>query len=351
LIRVLAVDDSALMRRVLAHIFASEPDIEVTFARDGVEALALLPTLRPHVVTLDVQMPRMDGLTCLEHIMAEHPCPVVMLSSLTREGADATLQALHMGAVDFLPKPDGTVSLAVDDLAPVLLAKVRAAAEARLHRVHRSDELARRALPAHSSGSSPAREAEPGGVVLVGVSTGGPPALEALLGGLPPDLPWAIVVAQHMPAGFTASLAERLDRLCALDVREVTGPTPLAPGAVYIGRGDADLLISQRAAGLVAIPAPSSPDYRWHPSVDRLVASAQGALPPERLIGVLLTGMGHDGARAMTALRTAGGRTIAEAESTAVVWGMPRELVRLDGADAVLPLDEIGPQLTAWVSA
>lgn len=352
MIRVLAADDSALMRRVLGEIFAAEPDFEVAFARDGVDALAQVRAFRPDVVTLDVQMPRMDGLACLRRIMAETPCPVVMLSSLTRDGAEAALEALEIGAVDFMPKPDGTVSLAVDELAPVLVAKVRAAAGARLRKPGRT-------LPSPGSAprAAPARRPRPkvtaspaSGLVLIGVSTGGPPALETVLGALPPDFPWAVLVAQHMPARFTASLAQRLDGLSALPVSEVTSPILLEAGAVYIGRGDADLLVSRREAGLVALPAPASRSHRWHPSVERLVTSAALHAAPDTLLAVMLTGMGHDGASAMTELFKQGGRTIAEAESTAVVWGMPGELVRQGGAEAILPLDQIAARLVAWTA-
>ena len=187
------------------------------------------------------------------------------------------------------------------------------------------------------------------GVVLVGCSTGGPPALDALLAPLPADFPWPILVAQHMPASFTAPLARRLDRLCALTVQEVTRPTPIVPGHVYIARGDADMLVSMRPTGPVALAAPASAEYRWHPSVDRLVTSAMQQLGAARLTGVLMTGMGNDGAAAMTQLSADGGRTIAEAEETAVVWGMPGELVKAGGAQAVLPLREIAIQLLRWL--
>lgn len=349
MIRVLAVDDSALMRRVLNDILSAEPDMEVALARDGVEAWAQILDFKPDVITLDMQMPRMDGLACLEQIMRERPCPVIMLSSLTGEGADTTLQALALGAVDFLPKPSGTVTLALDDLAPILVAKVRTAAQAQLRRA--SWRPGRTTSPPPARSLSPRRRwiapptDEPAGLVLVGVSTGGPPALEALLGVLPADFPWPVLVAQHMPAGFTASLADRLDRLCPMQVVEVTAPTSLLPGRVHIGRGDADLVVRHRGGKLVALPMPSSPDHRWHPSVERLVTSAAALVSPERLIGVMLTGMGYDGAAAMAKLRREGGYVVAEHASTAVVWGMPGELVRLGGADVEIPVHEIGQHL------
>jgi two-component system chemotaxis response regulator CheB len=188
-------------------------------------------------------------------------------------------------------------------------------------------------------------------VVIIGTSTGGPPALEAVLSALPASFPWPILVAQHMPAAFTASLSQRLDGLCALHVMEVTRPTPLAAGGIYVARGDADMIVSLRSTGPVVLPTPADLAHSWHPSVDRLVASAMVHLPPQRLIGVLMTGMGNDGAASMAALRQAGGHTIAEAEETAVVWGMPGELVKAGGAGLVLPLETIAARLAGLVAA
>ncbi|MBE9607105.1 chemotaxis-specific protein-glutamate methyltransferase CheB [Acetobacteraceae bacterium H6797] len=351
MIKLLVVDDSALMRRLLGQIFSAEGDFELAFARDGIEALEAVSAFSPDVVTLDVQMPRMDGLTCLDRIMLEHPCPVVMLSSLTTAGADATLQALELGAVDAIAKPQGALSLDMEEMAPLLVAKVRAASQARPRRSRRLAERLRHRMTIPSGPplrrASAATEA---GIVLVGASTGGPPALDALLAPLPADFPWPIVVAQHMPSTFTGPLARRLARLAALEVVEVTAPMPLRPGRVYIGRGDADVIIGNRPAGPVVLSAPASAAYRWHPSADRLVESAMAILPPERLIGVLMTGMGDDGAQTMTRLREQGGRTIAEAEETAIVWGMPGALVRSGGAEAVLPLEEIGSRLLEWLA-
>ncbi len=359
MIKLLIVDDSALMRRLLGDLFKSQGDFDVAFARDGIEALACLETFRPDVVTLDVQMPRMDGLTCLDRMMVVHPCPVVMVSSLTDHGADATLEALQLGAVDFVLKPDRAVSLAMDVLGPILVEKVKVASTARLRRTLRLKERVRlrsksglAAVPVRKS-AMPAGNTilPPGpvdGVVLIGSSTGGPPALDALLSPLPADFPWPIVVAQHMPGSFTGPLSRRLDTLCPLTVMEVKGPVSLMPGHVYIGRGDADVIVSSRPDGVVVTAAPASSEYRWHPSVDRLVSSAMEHLGPRRLIGVLVTGMGNDCAAAMTRLSNEGGRTIAEAEETAVVWGMPGELVKAGGAQVVAPLGRIAQYLMDW---
>ena len=357
--RVLVVDDSALVRRLMARLLADEGEFEAAFARNGVEALEMLASFKPEVVTLDVNMPDMDGLACLDRIMVQQPTPVVMVSSLTAEGASKSVEALALGAVDVLQKPDGSISLAMETFGPALLEKIRAARGVRIRRAHR---LAERVRTLTGVASSPGLRRSTGGLaevpapeavldgaleglVLVGCSTGGPPALDALLRPLPRNFPWPIVVAQHMPAAFTGPLARRLDGLCRLSVTEVTQPTPLEPGHVYVGRGDADVVISARPEGPVVLAAPPSPDYRWHPSVDRLVGTAMAVQPPGRIVGVLMTGMGYDGAAAMAQLRRAGGWTLAEAEETAVVWGMPGELVRAGGAAAVAPLQALASRL------
>jgi two-component system chemotaxis response regulator CheB len=360
-IKVLVVDDSALVRKLFSRVLTEDSDFEVQVARNGLEALAQLEAFAPDVVTLDVQMPQMDGLQCLDRIMVQRPCPVVMVSTVTEAGAEATLQALRLGAVDFVPKPSGAVSLRMQEFGPTLKEKVRTAAAARLSASHRLRERVqykiggavatpRRTRPIVDAVDDRAAAPTVGdGLVLVGTSTGGPPALEALLVPLQLGFPWPILVAQHMPAGFTGPLAKRLGGLCALNVSEITCPTPLEAGCVYIGRGDADLVVSKRRSGLIAMTAPSDPDYPWHPSTDRLVRSAMQYVPASQLVGVLMTGMGDDGAEAMATLRAQGGATIAEAEETAVVWGMPGELVRRGGAAHVVPLQSIAQRLQKLV--
>lgn len=354
MIRLLVVDDSPLMRRLIGGIFEAESDFIVEFARDGAEAIDKLHTFRPDVVTLDIHMPRMDGIACLNRIMIERPCPVVMVSQRTEEGAEETIEALELGAVDFIPKPEGAVSLEIDRLAPRLIEKVRGASAARIKPTLRLAERIRarrgveRAVPAKHRPPSPRapiasaiRDAKGDGLVLVGTSTGGPQALDAVLTPLPANFPWPVLVAQHMPASFTGALARRLDKACALNVVEVASPTPVVPGTVLIARGDADMVLRRQRGTLVAAAAPSSEKYRWHPSVDRLVQSAMDTVGAERLIGVLMTGMGNDGAATMTEMKLRGGHTIAEAEESAVVWGMPGELVRAGGAEIVAPLERI----------
>lgn len=357
--RVLVVDDSALVRKLFGRVLTAAPEFEVAFARNGLEALDQLDTFKPDVITLDVNMPQMDGIECLDRIMLTRPCPVVMVSSLTAQGAETTLDALRLGAVDFIAKPSGAVSLRIDEFAPLLIAKIRAAATARLPASHRLRErvqlqaanVLKRMETAVTDAAFPLVAMQGDGLVLVGTSTGGPPALEALLTPLPASFPWPIVVAQHMPASFTGSLATRLDGICALRVTEVTQPTPLKPGYVYIARGDADIVIARRTSGIVAMSKPARADYPWHPSVDRLVRTAMEHVPASQLVGVLMTGMGNDGALAMTELHARGGKAIAEAEDTAVVWGMPGELVKAGGADWVTPLSAIADQLRKLVPA
>ncbi|WP_084584135.1 chemotaxis-specific protein-glutamate methyltransferase CheB [Sphingomonas azotifigens] len=350
MIKLLVVDDSPLMRRLLVDIFTDAGGFEVAVARSGAEAIDLLAEVAPDVITLDIHMPGMDGLACLDRIMVTRPCPVVMVSALTAEGADETLEAIELGAVDFIAKPRGALSLEIDTVVPALVEKVRSAAGARISRTTRLRERVR----ARAAGAAEPKPAAPRvaplppeGLVLVGCSTGGPPALDALLRNLPEDFPWPILVAQHMPASFTGPLARRLDKLCALSVQEVTGTTVLAPGNVYIGRGDADLVVTRRAGALAAAAVPSSAEHFWHPSVDRLVTSAMKSVAPERLVGVLMTGMGNDGAGAMKELKALGGTTLAESADSAVIWGMPGALVAAGGATIVAPLDRLPAELLA----
>lgn len=370
MIKLLIADDSALMRKLLEDIFLEEGDFDIRLARNGNEALELVRSFDPQVVTLDVQMPGMDGLTCLSQIMIEAPRPVVMISSLTAEGAEATLECIELGAVDFVAKPSGTVSLEIDRLRPVLVEKVRGAANARIRRTLRLTErvrhqirgagLASRSRPTRAPPKGPAkagtgaRKVRSGtrpGLVLIGTSTGGPAALDIVLPQLPPDFPWPVLVAQHLPASFTGAFARRLDLECHLQVVEVDQPMPLKPGTIYIGKGDADLMVAQRAAGVSAMPVPAKTDYLWHPSVERMVTSALEHFDAPQLIGVMMTGMGNDGAEAMKRLRQGGGRTIAEAESTATVWGMPGELVKNGGAEMVRPVEDIAATIIDMVSA
>lgn len=360
--RLLIVDDSALMRRQLAKCFESEPDIEVALARDGEDALVKMREFEPDAITLDINMPKMDGLTCLAHIMEERPCPVIMVSSLTEKGAIATFEALELGAVDFIAKPDGTVSLNIDLVFDDLRAKVRALAAPAPRRKERPRVTPRRAARDRVSAAretaapvprTPARRlARQSGdcdLVLIGSSTGGPGTLGSIVEGLPADFPAPILVAQHMPPRFTRTFSQRLQETCEIRIQEVDRPMPLEPGTVYIACGGMDVAVTHQLRRIVARPVDPDPDRIWHPSVSHMVSTANAVLKPEKLIGVMLTGMGDDGAQDMAKIHLNGGRTIAESEETAVVFGMPQQLIEHGGASLVLPFDKIAAQLLRWV--
>lgn len=383
--KVLVVDDSALMRRLLTSVLV-DAGFQVASARNGVEGVQQLTEWEPDVVTLDINMPEMDGLTALSLMMQARPTPVVMVSSLTEKGAQATFEALALGAVDFIAKPGGTISLTVEDIAGQLLDKVRAASRSRMRPVSATSRgtsarapapAARLAPPAPATPAAPTAQAKPrtaaapdglssaqrigrasraalgrlDGVVIIGVSTGGPRTLEDILPGLPADFPWAILVAQHMPSNFTDTFARRMDSLCRITVRECSATLPLEPGSAYIGKGGTDMVVVERLGRLAVQPRPETPGHPWHPSVDVLVDSAMRLMPASQIVGVLLTGMGNDGARSMTQLKQLGGRTIAESKETAVVFGMPNELIEQGGASLVLPCGDVTRQLCHWIKA
>ena len=345
MLTVLVVDDSALMRRALRDVLEAESDIRVEIARDGQDALDQVARVQPDVITLDIHMPVMDGLTCLSHLMVDPPCPVIMVSSLTEKGALATFEAMELGAFDYVAKPGGTVSRDLETIRRDLITKVRAATGTAAPHT-RKHAPARR--PAQTV---PAVSAAPAGhdrLLVIGVSTGGPRTLEQILPLLPAGSGWPVLVIQHMPASFTSVFARRLGGLCQLPVREVDRPTRLEDDVIHLARGDADITLSRRAAGLSLVPTPVDEAHLWHPSVSRFLQSAEGLLAPGSLIGTLLTGMGDDGARELADWHHKGARTIAEAEETATVFGMPQELINRQGATEVLPSHHIGNRLVAW---
>lgn len=352
MIRLLIVDDSALMRRQLTTLFQDQADFVIRQARNGKEAVQENRDFLPDVVTLDINMPEMDGITALSLIMAERPVPVVMVSSLTEKGALATFEALNLGAVDYIAKPGGTISLSIGAIKDELLAKVRTAARARLKGRSPIKGLAQRLREEREKPITRPVAVRRGvageGLVVIGVSTGGPRTLEDILPLLPVDYPWPVLVAQHMPAAFTKSFAERLNALCQLSVVEVASPLAIETGTIYIAKGGADMLVVQRAGKTTVIPKPEAREFLWHPSVELLGRSTLEHYDPARVVAVMLTGMGYDGADAFTEVRKRGGRTIAESEETAVVFGMPAELIERGGASVVLPLNRIAPQLNAW---
>ncbi|MEB0140153.1 MULTISPECIES: chemotaxis-specific protein-glutamate methyltransferase CheB [unclassified Undibacterium] len=354
MIKLLIVDDSALMRRQLATLFNDEGGFEVRLARNGSEGVQENRDFQPDVITLDINMPEMDGLTALSIMMTERPVAVVMFSSLTAKGALATFEALNLGAVDYIVKPGGTISLSIEDVREQIIAKVRVAAKARL----KSSKALASAAPAPRSvaKAAPARMPDSRlsptseGVVIVGVSTGGPSTLERILPDLSADFPWPILIAQHMPASFTLSFSQRINEMCALHVVEVNRPMSLEAGTVYIAKGGADMVLVRRAGKLMVIAKPESSAYLWHPSVEVLGRSALDHLTPKQIVGVMLTGMGNDGAEAFTAIKNQGGRTIAESEESSVVFGMPGELIKRGGATVTLHAEKIASQMTAWLA-
>ncbi|HEX5391692.1 MAG TPA: chemotaxis-specific protein-glutamate methyltransferase CheB [Rhodocyclaceae bacterium] len=353
-IKLLIVDDSALMRRQLTQLFEAEGDFVVQQARNGKEAVEANLSFEPDVISLDINMPEMDGLTALSYIMTARPTAVIMVSSLTEKGALATFEALALGAVDYVAKPGGTISLSIEDIRADLIAKVRSAAKAKIKpkkgtartlSARIKEEQARKPpAPAFVRRSVGAAE----GLVLIGVSTGGPGTLEGILPLLPVDFPFPVLVAQHMPGSFTGPFANRMNQMCALTVSEVSRPTDVLPGNIYIARGNSDMVLTMRTGKLMAVPKPESSEHLWHPSVEVLGRSALEHCMAEQLIGVMLTGMGYDGADSFAEIKRRGGRTIAESEESSVVFGMPKELIERGGAKLVLPAEKIANQLISW---
>lgn len=346
--KVLIVDDSALMRRSLSEMLSQLRGTEVIVARDGVDALAMIERERPDVITLDINMPNMDGLTCLSHIMTRFPTPVVMVSSLTDSSAIATFEALEMGAVDYIAKPGGTVSLNIQEVRSQLLVKVRAAFRQRNQISGKSKGIMPSDLPANVSRSL---DTLVRGVVVVGVSTGGPSTLERILPFLSADFPLPVVVCQHMPASFTRVFAERLNGRCALEVMEVSRATEMKAGTVYVCKGDADAVFGIRGNKPYLLSMPADDSYHWHPSVSRMTASIAQRFPADRVVGVMLTGMGNDGAEEMAALHARGSTTLAEAEKDCAVFGMPKALIDLGGAQRVLEVSRMPAAITAAADA
>jgi two-component system chemotaxis response regulator CheB len=326
--RVLVVDDSAFMRQLLVNIINACEDLEVVAtAADGVEAVSKAIELQPDVITMDVQMPRLNGLAALKIIMAERPTPVIMVSSLTLAGAQETLQALESGAVDVVAKPKG--ALAIRDLAEVLPQKLRVAAGARLKR-HRPASVPR-VQPTR------ARDYE---LVVVGCSTGGPAALQKIIPALPSGFPAPVIVAQHIPLGFTGPMAQRLAQQSQVQVVEATHRQPLRAGCVYIApAGSHTIVTHDKNRAEIAILPPESSSSPFRPSVNVLFSSAVLLAP--HVLAVVLTGMGQDGLEGAKELHRAGADIIAESEESSVVYGMPRAVVEAGLTERVLHLDDI----------
>lgn len=338
-VRVLVVDDSAYMRFTLSKYLAETPGLAVVgTAHDGQEALELIPKFQPDVVTLDVEMPRMDGLTTLRHIMARHPRPVIMLSSLTTEGARETMNALTWGAVDFVTKPTDKANVAA--IMQEVIAKVRAAAQAHVGAAPASGAVSDRPRPISSDAANPKthRRLKPGDKVLViGASTGGPRALNAVVPELTASLPAAVLIVQHMPIGFTRSLAERLNAASALDIKEAEAGDALEVGRALLAPGGFHMVVDENDR-IALNKNPSVHGVR--PAIDVTMTSAVQRYGGN-VVGVVLTGMGRDGTTGATLIRSAGGKVITEAEETCVVWGMPRSVAEAGVAQVIVPLPQV----------
>ena len=352
MIKVVVVDDSAFMRKALSTMLAKDPEIEVVAtARDGEEGLEMVRRHEPDVVTMDIEMPRMDGLTALRHIMMEMPRPVLMVSSLTTEGAEATLKAMELGAVDFIPKQLSKVSLDIVKIEDDLRAKVKMIARRRMSHLFRSP-LAARARPSAATGTQagterPVRAAgRPGGtqtrdLVAIGVSTGGPPAVQKVLSVLPQDFPAGILIAQHMPAAFTGPFAKRLDGVCRITVKEAEDGERLQHGVAYVAPGGKHLRIDQKISRIDVRVVEEPREALYKPSASVLFDSVAAGVG-RRGLGVVLTGMGSDGLEGMRLLKAKGGRALAQSDSTCVVYGMPKAIVDAGLADEIVDIDEMG---------
>lgn len=321
-IRVLVVDDSPFMRRAVERMLEPLDAMEVVgTACNGREAVEQVQRLRPDVVVMDIIMPEVDGLEAISEIMTIAPTPILVLSTETRPGAEVTLRALDLGAVDFVSKTEAGTRMDIYDLAPILREKVRGISGSRVPPQPEAVQQApRREVEAAVETLSPRA---PYDVVVIGASTGGPRALTALLSALPANFPAGILIAQHMPAGFTATLAQRLDRRSSIRVHEAADGLPVEPGVALLGVGGRHLEVERRQDRLVARVRRDNGDLLHRPSVDILFASAAKAAGA-RVVGVVLTGMGQDGAVGLAAIQRAGGRTLVESEESAVIFGMPQ---------------------------
>lgn len=351
--RVVVIDDSALVRSLLSEIINRQPDMQcVGTAPDPLVARQMIRELDPDVITLDVEMPRMDGLDFLEKLMRLRPMPVVMVSTLTERGAEVTLRALELGALDFVAKPRIGIANGLSQLADDITEKIRTAARAQIRRVV-SPPAATTAHTAEArggpGGTAPARTETPLGrlstekIVFIGASTGGTEATKDVLINLPADCP-AVMITQHMPPGFTTSYAARLDSLCRIRVAEARDGERVLPGHAYLAPGGRHLSVERSGANYVARVTDGDPVNRHKPSVEVLFESAARVVGPNAM-GVMLTGMGADGAKAMRAMREAGSYNIAQDEASCVVFGMPKEAIAHAAVHEVLPLQKIATRL------
>lgn len=347
--RVVVVDDSALVRGLLAEIIDRQPDMTcVGAAADPLVAREMIRNLNPDVITLDIEMPRMDGIDFLSRLMRLRPMPVVMVSTLTERGADVTLKALELGAVDFVAKPKIGVADGLRQLGADITEKIRTAAKARVHRL---------AAPTGGANAAPAKPVTMASlgrlstekIIFIGASTGGTEATREVLVNLPADCP-AVMITQHMPPGFTKSYAARLNSLCRISVAEAQDGERVLPGHAYIAPGGFHLSVERSGANYIARVQDGEPVNRHKPSVEVLFESAARVVGRNAL-AVMLTGMGADGAKAMRSMRDAGSYNLVQDENSCVVFGMPREAIAHGAANEVLPLTQIAPRLIDWLRA
>ncbi len=332
-IRVLIVDDSALIRSLLTKIINDAPDMEVVgTAPDPLIAREMIRSLNPDVLTLDVEMPRMDGLDFLEKIMRLRPMPVLMISTLAETGSDVTLRALEIGAVDFIAKPRIDIAQGMEEYAQTIVEKIRVASTAKLPTKAKKSPV----LPTGSFDSTEK-------LIIVGASTGGTEAIKTLLINLPPDCP-GILIAQHMPEAFTKSFAARLDGLCRISVKEAEDGERILPGHAYIAPGHSHLLLKRSGANYMTVLNQGPPVNHHRPSVDVLFRSAAKGVG-QNAVGVILTGMGKDGAQGMLEMKRAGAYNFAQDEETCVVFGMPKEAIELGGVDEIVPIQNMAQRV------
>ncbi|WP_324657568.1 protein-glutamate methylesterase/protein-glutamine glutaminase [Burkholderia thailandensis] len=352
-IKVLCVDDSALIRSLMTEIINSQPDMEVcATAPDPLVARELIKPHHPDVLTLDVEMPRMDGLDFLEKLMRLRPMPVVMVSSLTERGSEITLRALELGAVDFVTKPRVGIRDGMLEYAEKLADKVRAASRARVRQNPQPHAAAAAAAHGQTAAAAPLINnplVSTEKLIIVGASTGGTEAIREVLTPLPPDAP-AVLIAQHMPPGFTRSFAQRLNGLCRISVKEAEHGERVLPGHAYIAPGHAHLLLARSGANYIAHLSDDPPVNRHRPSVDVLFRSA-AQHAGKNALGVILTGMGRDGAAGLLEMKKAGAYTFAQDEASCVVFGMPREAIAMGGVDDVAPLSDMSRRIMARLAS
>lgn len=342
MVKVLIVDDSAFMRNALTSMMSSDPEIQVVgIAKDGVEAVEKVSSLKPDIVTLDVEMPRMDGIEALKRIMAQNPVPVLMVSSLTTEDARVTLEALDLGAVDFIPKNLADLSVNIVKIQNILIEKIKSIGRKGLIPEPRKKSSAPLQMPKPTQYASHRKSY----IVVIGASTGGPKALQNILSKIPADFPVPILIAQHMPPNFTGPFAERLNQLSSICVKEAENGESLKKGTAYVapGRGHMGVLRKKVTETLILI-SENNDHFIYKPSVDALMLSVV-ELYSGQVLGVILTGLGNDGEQGMKEIKNKGGRTIVESEGTCVVYGMPKSIVNAGLADKIVPLDEIAGEI------